>query len=340
MNPRATLKSAAPYVAHYSGLSRTLAVRYAGAGVIFGLHSISDNAASGPDEYLGCPERALEQTLSWLRNNNIAVVSLDEAMRRLDRPSAARFCVFTFDDGYADNFTRALPIMERFAAPFTVYVTAGMLTGEIDAWWLGLAALIRGRDDVELPELDCRVHCSDHTNKKRAFATIRTLITANPQALAAVRRAIGAAGIDCSALARAEGLTAEQLRLLAASPLVTIGAHTVRHINFASASAADVREEMASGRDFLEDILQREVTHFAYPFGAGGPREAELAHAVGFRTAVTTKRGSLFAAHLRHPYALPREAISRYDTPSTLRCKIDGVYRAFQSRLGDPVALL
>ena len=37
------------------------------------------------------------------------------------------------------------------------------------------------------------------------------------------------AGIDMAALARQEGLTAEQLKELATSPLVTIGAHTERH---------------------------------------------------------------------------------------------------------------
>lgn len=340
MKPRAALKSAAPYIAHYGGISRALALRYAGAGIIFGLHSICDDGPSGPDEFLGVPARTLEHTLAWLRKNGIAIVSLDEAIARLDDPSRERFCVFTFDDGYADNLTRALPIMERFDAPFTVYVTAGMFTGEIDAWWLGLVALIDSQDQVELAELGCRFHCHDPAGKKRAFVEIRTLVDANPQALAAVKTAVAAAGIDYRTLARAEGLTVEQLRRLAASPLVTIGAHGVRHINFSAASATEVKQEMVTGRRLLEDALQREVTNFAYPFGACGHREVELAQSVGFHTAVTTRRGSLFAAHLDHRYALPREMISRYDTPSSLRCKVDGVYRAFHSRLGDPVALL
>ena len=83
------------------------------------------------------------------------------------------------------------------------------------------------------------------------------------------------------------------------------------------------------------------MLHFAYPFGnarACGAREAEIAGAVGFRTAVTTRCGAIFPEHLDHPHALPREVLSADDTPSSLRCKLDGVYRAFHSRLGDPVA--
>ena len=106
-----------------------------------------------------------------------------------DRP-AGKFCAFTFDDGYADNLTHALPIMESFAAPFTVYVATGMMTGKIDAWWLGLAALIRAQDHIELPDLDCRFDCADQASKKRTYLAIETLIHSDFDALATVKASI------------------------------------------------------------------------------------------------------------------------------------------------------
>ncbi len=338
MNARAILKSTAPVIARYSGIGKALALRYAGLGTIFMLHSVINDADSCPDEFLRCPVAGLERTLSWLKDNGVRVVSLDEAIERLAGSSIDKFCVFTFDDGYADNLTLALPVMERFDAPFTIYVTTGMITGEIEAWWFGLAALIRGRDRLEFRELGYRFDCMDQASKKRTFAAITALIDSNSEALPALRTAFSESGIDCGALVRGEGLTIEQLRRLAASPLVTIGAHGARHIRLACASAAEVEQEMVAGRRLLEDILQREVRHFAYPFGACGKREAQIARSVGFRTAVTTQRGTLFPEHLDHLYALPREPILSKDTASSLRCKIDGAYRAFHSRLGDPVA--
>jgi len=340
MNARAILKHTAPVIAHYSGVGKALAFRYGGPGVIFMLHS---TVADSTDylEDIRCPVTALERALRWLKNNNVAFVSLDEAPARLTRPSSGKFCAFTFDDGYADNLIHALPVMERFAAPFTVYVSTGMMTGEIDAWWLGLAAWVRGHDRIELPDLDCRFDCTDHAGKRRAYRSIEALVHADYDALAPVRAAVASHGIDCSALARREGLNAAQLRELAASPLVTIGAHTERHINLARATAREVKLEMTASRNSLENILQREVVHFAYPFGnarACGPREAALARATGFRSAVTTRRGTLFPEHLDHPYALPREPIAGNDTAATLHCKLGGVNRAFQSLLGDPVA--
>jgi peptidoglycan/xylan/chitin deacetylase (PgdA/CDA1 family) len=98
---------------------------------------------------------------------------------------------------------------------------------------------------------------------------------------------------------------------------------------------------MKNGRRVLENIIQREVVHFAYPFGnarACGKREAQIARAAGFRTAVTTRRGTLFREHLDDLYALPREPLVGDDTAATLQCKLRGVNRALQSFLGDPVA--
>jgi peptidoglycan/xylan/chitin deacetylase (PgdA/CDA1 family) len=332
------LGSTAAVIARYSGIGKPLALRYAGPGTIFGLHSVVEDGTFCPDEFLRCPVAVLEYTLTWLKENAVKVVHLDEAIKLLARPSANRFCVFTFDDGYADNLTRALPIMEHFGAPFTVYVSSGMLTGDADVWWLGLARLILTQDHVEFPELGRHFECKDKASKKRVFAAVTSLIDARDDALSAVKRVIAAAGIDCQALIRSEGLSVQQLRQLAASPLVTIGAHGVEHLRLPNASIADVEREMAVGRRFLEETIDREVVHFSYPFGACGEREARIAHSLGFRTAVTTQRGTLFRQHLKHIYELPREPIHGKETSSTIRCKIDGLYRAFHSGLGDPVA--
>ena len=53
---------------------------------------------------------------------------------------------------------------------------------------------------------------------------------------------------------------------------------------------------MAVSRARIEEALQRPVVHLAYPYGdrdAAGEREFALAHAAGFKTAVTTRPGMI-----------------------------------------------
>jgi peptidoglycan/xylan/chitin deacetylase (PgdA/CDA1 family) len=335
------VRTAVSVGAHFSGLSRLVAARYRGRGMIFALHSIVEDDSLYPDYTLRCSTRRLEWALRRLRDEGLDFVSLDEAVRRLGSGDPWPFACFTLDDGYADNLTQALPIMERFGAPFTVFVTTGMITREIDGWWFGLAALVRSHDRIELPVPGLSFECPDLARKRVAFKTIEAMVHKDFSLLPHLREAIAQSTIDCRALVEHEALSEEQLRRLARHPLVTIGGHTTTHRNLSEAPADAVQWELAENRRFLQDITGQRVDHFAYPFGherACGEREAQICRDVGFRTAVTTRAGTLFAEHAHDLHALPRLHLAGDDTASTLRCKVDGVYRAIHSRFGDPVA--
>jgi peptidoglycan/xylan/chitin deacetylase (PgdA/CDA1 family) len=335
------LKKAFPVVVSGSGASRAAAVRYGGRGVVFMLHRVSDDGSQHVHPGLHCSVSKLAQILGWLRAQAVDFVALEEAVERLHGSPGRPFVAFTFDDGYADNLTRALPVMERFQAPFMVYVATGMLTGEIDAWWLGLAAVLAAREEVSSPGLGWRIRCPDLAAKQRAFLEIESLVRSNHAMLPAVRQLVVENGIDTKTLVAGLALSTEELRTLAGHPLVTIGAHTVTHQNLARAPAASVVREMTESRALLESIIGKPVLHFAYPFGhkdACGKREADLARDAGFITSVTTRRGTLFADHLQHLHALPREPLSDEDTRHSLRCKLDGVYRAASPDWNEPVA--
>ena len=104
-----------------------------------------------------------------------------------------------------------------------------------------------------------------------------------------------------------------ELAQLAADPLVTIGAHTVNHPMLAKLPADAARAEMDLSRSVIEAALSRRPQHLAYPFGdatTAGPREFAAAAALGFKTAVTTQPGVIFAAHRDRLTALPRISLN------------------------------
>src|ERR1044072_6561068 len=119
---RSLVRRSTPLIAHRSGISRAIAQRYRGRGVIFMLHSVVGDDAFYPEATLRCTVGRLDWFLRWLKANDVDLVSLDEAIAPLGQPQSAPFAAFTCDDGYADNFTHALPAMERHNAPFAVFV--------------------------------------------------------------------------------------------------------------------------------------------------------------------------------------------------------------------------
>ena len=60
-------------------------------------------------------------------------------------PSRRPRVVVTFDDGYRDNLTNALPIAESKGVPITVFVTSGILGNHHGLWWDRLGTLLRSR---------------------------------------------------------------------------------------------------------------------------------------------------------------------------------------------------
>ena len=85
-------------------------------------HSISAPPEPMPAEIDISPQRFAQQ-LRWLSRSG-RVVPLVETLRA---KKSSRLVAITFDDGYRDNLTVALPLLEKFQLPMTLFVTAGFV---------------------------------------------------------------------------------------------------------------------------------------------------------------------------------------------------------------------
>lgn len=322
------------------GVSSAVGSIYRGRGTIFMLHSVVDDTERYLGQTIRCSLGVLERALRWVRDQGMDIVSLDTARERLARNETRPFVVFTFDDGYRDNLTRVLPLMQRFEAPFTVFVPTHFITRELNGWWLGLVPLVRDNDVIFVEAMDRRFDLSTRALKREAMTEIGRWVFEDGSRAARLVTTFNTYGISLQALLDEEALTLGELRQIAASPLVTIGAHTVTHRFLNRLQPHEVAEEMRDNKRDLQNWLDIAVDHFAYPYGAAGPREARLAREAGFSTAVTTANGTLFDRHstldLRH--TLPRETLDEHDTPGCLHCRTRGVYRFLKSRGGSPIA--
>jgi peptidoglycan/xylan/chitin deacetylase (PgdA/CDA1 family) len=306
---------------YFTGAHYLLRPIFSGVGAIFMLHHVRPrrDAEFQPNHHLEVTPEFLRAMLAHLRSRGIDIITMDEVHQRLvERNFSRRFACFTLDDGYRDNRDFALPLMREFDAPLTVFVASDFAEGTGKLWWITLEMVIARASSVEarIGGVLTRLDTSTPVAKQAAFDRLHDWLRALPGEHD-IQREIAALcarhGIDESAVCRELCMSWDELKPLAGDPLVTIGAHSISHCNLARQTRDIASHEMATSRARIEDVLQRPVVHLAYPYGdkiAAGPREFSLAHAAGFKTAVTTRPGMIFPESVDHLTALPRVSLN------------------------------
>lgn len=307
------------------------AMRYwlAGPGAILMFHEIHQ---PGDHELrTGVTPAFLDNTLHWMRRNGWDVVSLDEGVRRLSsRQAERRFAVLTFDDGYRDNISLALPVLERHDAPFTIYVPTGAITRTLFSWWLGLRHIFRDNDTVDIEPMGRRFVCASADGKVAALEAVCKWVHQDYRRTAALPAVLQTARLSLEAINDAYFMNAEELTRLSQHPLATIGGHTTSHAAVATLDEPAALEEMSSNRSYLANMLDQNIQHFAFPYGnrnACGRRDFALARKAGFASAVITEDEPL--AHAPSElYALPRISVRNDDKLATFDARISGLRKA------------
>jgi peptidoglycan/xylan/chitin deacetylase (PgdA/CDA1 family) len=206
------------------------------------------------------------------------VVSLRDLVAALHTSAVPdRTVAVTFDDGYLDNVTEAVPILEELDIPATFFVTTQSLTGSTqEFWWDRIARVLAS--SRHLPS----TVTLDVDGRRMLWPT-----GTQDERLAAHWQ-LHALLLHCDADAREDilGQFAEWCgdtspvkfdhRPMCATELISlsrrrrqeIAAHSVRHLMLPCQPADVQRAEIRDSRDQLEQLLDRRVIGFAYPFSA------------------------------------------------------------------------
>jgi peptidoglycan/xylan/chitin deacetylase (PgdA/CDA1 family) len=232
------------------------------------------------DEYFG-------HVLQGMEADGYRFVSLDELTRRIvERRPVDHFAAITFDDGFSDIVLHALPLLERYDAPFTTYVTTGYPDGELLHVSEAIEAMVRSTDHValELPEGALRL---DTTTRARKTAAVKAIELAVFSQFPTIASAATALGLDVASV-RACALTWEEVYALSRHPLCVLGAHTVTHRDLTRASRAEIRWELEESNRRLAAHTGKVPLHFAYPFGRYDAVSREEGLRAGYRVIVKT----------------------------------------------------
>ncbi len=288
------------------GISRRYQIRTSGRNRSFRVSRVSGPSfailcyhrvgTEGIPYYCTLEPSVFEMQMRYLREH-FRVVSLGSLCEEIRNPSGSGQAVaVTFDDGYSDLYTHALPILRKYQIPATVYLIADCVrTGEV-AWYdrIFLALQIAPGPTLSLPFLPGEFKLGSPEQRIAAATRIVSILRRMP---APVKNKV------CSALEAQFALPAEklagkmlswaQIREMRASG-IDFGAHTLSHPVLSQLSDHEVTRELADSKRFLEEGLGEPVLDLAYPFGRPedyGARTPAIAAQCGYRSAVTTTRG-------------------------------------------------
>ncbi|MEK6531628.1 MAG: polysaccharide deacetylase family protein [Deltaproteobacteria bacterium] len=202
---------------------------------------------------------------------NFNIVRFDGDWSNIKKPSVA----ITFDDGYADNFLNALPLLAEAQAHATFFATSGMIGAKKEFWWDELEAILFNEEAppgrLDLKSGDLKLSCPSGTGaeKKALYLKLQPLMKnlfplKREGLLDELRRW---AGVRPFLRESHRPMTVQELRVLAKSTFASIGSHGITHTPFSVLSPEDQRLELEGSKKEIEQWIGKEVLTFSYPFG-------------------------------------------------------------------------
>ncbi|MFO7802922.1 MAG: polysaccharide deacetylase family protein [Desulfovermiculus sp.] len=227
------------------------------------------------------------------------VMSLDEIHDRITRRQALpRQCLaITFDDGYADNYNFAYPILKKYELTATIFLTAGCVESRMPLWFdqvlFALKTTSRKKCACPLTDKVFNIQTNDRKLHAAHFMLHELKKADNDQRKKSVSDVLSELGVSSSQMFNnaASLLTWPQIMEMGNNS-ITFGSHTMTHPILAGLPTADLDWELKESRRVIEESLDREVRFFAYPNGKKTDYDERAIQAVkqaGYKAALTTE---------------------------------------------------
>ena len=263
-----------------------------------------------PDCWHQLDVASFRRQIAWVAGR-YRLLSLEDALDGLRAGSLPeRACAITFDDGYRSNLELALPILEEFRAPATVFLVTDLVgTDEVtwpDRLWLALARTgARAVTSAPLGLADAPL--ATDAARGAAYRTAVRAAKALPRGAkdAAVARLLADLGMNGPLDPGPFRLMSwDDVAALTRSGLVSAASHTRTHQILSRCPDETVLAEIGPAHEALAERLGRVPRVMAYPVGRRADYDARAIGAVeaaGIPYAVTTVEG------LAGPASAPRE---------------------------------
>jgi len=231
-------------------------------------------------------------------------ISLKELEKQIKEKNIKnKSIVITFDDGYVDNFDFAMPLLEKYKIPATIFVTTHYVNKNQEPWWDELEKVL-----PEDPSWDVTKNIFNNYQKKyiELHKKLKPLSMGEKENI--VSQLASKNKKSCREDYRI--VNSDELKKLNLSKFIEIGSHSVTHPQMSMQNIHEQIYEIKESKKYLEDIIQTSITSFSYPFGTPndiGPLTPELLEKNGYT--VATANSPDFITKNTDPLMLPRHLV-------------------------------
>jgi peptidoglycan/xylan/chitin deacetylase (PgdA/CDA1 family) len=306
------------------------------------IENMGDAAGAFFQPNISASTKVFEEQMEYLQKN-YNVISQEQFLGWLYReePLPEFPAMLTFDDGYRDNLTNALPILKKFGLPAIIFLTSGFIGTSNGFYW------------------DIAAYCFSHTKKQSAFlphlgekvwadeTAMRSVLSEWVEALkriseeekqSAMRALPAILEVEIPHLVFEKlMLSWEEARGMVLNG-IAFGAHTVSHPILTRVPLEQAEHELVESKKQIEEKLGAPIHTLAYPNGQSNDISPEVINAAkrsGFQAAFSLMPGpSPFDEIRRGPFCIRRIYIGSADSLPRFAAKLAGVSRLLNKLIG------
>ncbi|MBW1667343.1 MAG: polysaccharide deacetylase family protein [Deltaproteobacteria bacterium] len=268
----------------YGGIHRWIT---GGSVSIINYHRVGDDSDIFLDKL---DTKTFERQLHYIEER-FEIIPLSELAQLLKVGSqGSNYAAITFDDGYKDNYTQALPILRKHGIKAAFLPITDVLDRESMLWVDEVRYMIHHSDEKEIWWGEKQFSLVSPVEKDKTVNRIVSSLKSSDtgDGINELRESCG-----CEAphdLIESLYMSWDEVKEISEEGHL-IGSHTLSHPDLTKPSLKEARREVVESKKRLEKELEVEVDMFAYPFGASNEETERLIESSGYRCGLGTELG-------------------------------------------------
>lgn len=275
------------------------------------------------------PENFERQIKFLVKNYNL--ISFEHLKQAVDAKIRLpqRSVIITFDDGYKDNYTNAFPILQKYGAFATFFLTTGFLDGSNVPWWDGLAIAIQ---KTTIPKVNLGILGKYNLNSPKDKLLTISMVNRklkkmdDTERIQKIEWIKSKLGINTKENDRYNQFMSWDNIMEMDKEGMQFGAHTITHCNLTKESIIVAKREIIESKKRIEEKLKKDIVAFCYPYGDKEFLNQDIIFLVrksGFFCAVSTDFGINTLNGKLNLYVLKRINIDYQDSFGKFKMKLN-----------------